>query len=143
MFGDQSVPENITPTFVYVIFWVGLVPASVIFGNVFHAFNPWRAVGRAFAWVASKALGAKAGAGLPYPDWLGNWPAAAGLIAFAWIELLSPDGTSPRTIAAAALLYSALTFLGMGAVRRRAMDPAGGGLLRLLRPLLPHLDLRP
>ena len=108
------MPENIAPTFVYVVFWVGLVPASVLFGNVFYAFNPWRAIGRAFAWVASKALGEKAGTGLPYPDWLGNWPAAAGLIAFAWLELLSPDGTSPRTIAAAALLYSALTFLGMG-----------------------------
>ena len=114
LFGDQSVPENITPTFVYVIFWVGLVPVSLLFGNVFYAFNPWRAVGRAFAWLASKALGEKAGTGLPYPEWLGNWPAAAGLLAFTWLELLSPDGTSPRTIAAAALLYSALTFLGMG-----------------------------
>jgi len=114
LFGDQSVPENITPTFVYVIFWVGLVPVSLLFGNVFYAFNPWRAVGRAFAWLASKALGEKAGTGLPYPEWLGNWPAAAGLLAFTWLELLSPDGTSPKTIAAAALLYSALTFLGMG-----------------------------
>jgi hypothetical protein len=114
LFGDQAVPENIAPTFVYVVFWVGLVPASVLFGDVFRAFNPWRAVGRAFAWAATKILGEKAGTGLPYPEWLGHWPAAAGLFAFAWLELLSPDGTRPQTIAAATLLYSALTFLGMG-----------------------------
>jgi hypothetical protein len=114
LFGNQAVPENITPTFVYVAFWVALVPVSVLFGNVFAAFNPWRATGRAVAWLAAKTLGEKAGSGLPYPAWLGNWPAVAGLLAFVWLELLSPDGTSPRTIAAAALLYSSLTFLGMG-----------------------------
>ena len=30
--GTQSITANFTPTFVYVIVWVGLVPASAIFG---------------------------------------------------------------------------------------------------------------
>jgi hypothetical protein len=51
---------------------------------------------------------------MPYPERLGYWPAAAGLVAFTWLELLAPDGTEPRSIAAAALAYSCLTFLGMG-----------------------------
>ena len=29
-----------------MIFWLGLVPASVLLGDVFKAFNPWRAIGR-------------------------------------------------------------------------------------------------
>ena len=30
-----------------IIFWVGLVFVSLLFGDVFRAFNPWRAIGRA------------------------------------------------------------------------------------------------
>src|SRR5690606_18221334 len=41
--GTQLGTQNIAPTFVYVAFWLGLVPASVLFGDVFAAFNPWRA----------------------------------------------------------------------------------------------------
>ncbi len=112
--GVQSTVGNIVPTFVYVVFWVGLVFASLLFGDVLRPFNPWRAIGRAVAWAGSRLLGERLGAGLPYPQKLGYWPAAAGLFAFAWLELLASTGTSPRTIAAAALAYSSVTFLGMG-----------------------------
>src|SRR5262245_56850129 len=33
--GAQVTPQNIAPTFVYVIFWLGFVPVSVVFGDVF------------------------------------------------------------------------------------------------------------
>jgi uncharacterized membrane protein YjfL (UPF0719 family) len=42
--GTQLATANFAPTFIYVIFWVGFVPASVLFGDVFKAFNPWRAI---------------------------------------------------------------------------------------------------
>jgi hypothetical protein len=112
--GEQTTVGNIVPTFVYVAFWVGLVPVSLLFGDVFRAFNPWRAIGRTFAFLAAKALGDRVGAGMPYPERLGYWPAAAGLFAFAWLELLSPDGVNPQSIAAATLSYTFVTFLGMG-----------------------------
>lgn len=112
--GQQTSVDNVVPTFVYVVFWVGLVPASILFGDVFRAFNPWRAIGRATSWLASRALGERTGTVLPYPEGLGRWPAAAGLVAFAWLELIAPNGTEPRTLAVATMLYSALTFLGMG-----------------------------
>ncbi|MGB1583899.1 MAG: hypothetical protein ACPHCI_08950, partial [Solirubrobacterales bacterium] len=45
--GIQNVPgDNFAPLFVYVVFWVGLVVASLIIGDVFRAFNPWLAIGR-------------------------------------------------------------------------------------------------
>jgi hypothetical protein len=113
--GVQTAVENIVPTFVYVIFWVGLVFASVLFGDVFRAFNPWRAIGRAASWAAGRVGGERLlSAPPPYPDGLGRWPAAAGLVAFVWLELASPSGVEPKTLAAATLVYSALTFLGMG-----------------------------
>jgi hypothetical protein len=112
--GEQNAADNVAPTFIYVIFWVGLVPVSVFFGNIFRAFNPWRAIGRAVGFAASRLAGDRLAAALPYPESLGRWPAAAGLVAFAWLELISPTGVEPRTLAAATLVYSAVTFLGMG-----------------------------
>jgi hypothetical protein len=111
--GTQSSTANFAPTFVYVAFWLGLVPASVLLGDVFKAFNPWRAIGRAIAWVARSAARADLPAPLEYPARLGNWPAAAGLFAFAALELVASDGDKPETLAIATLVYSAATFVGM------------------------------
>jgi hypothetical protein len=113
--GTQTTTDNFAPTFVYVIFWVGFVPASVIFGDVFRAFNPWRAAGRAIAWASSKAAGERLEAPLAYPDErLGHWPAVVGLLVFTWLELAAQDGDTPRNVAVAALVYSVITGVGMG-----------------------------
>ena len=109
-----DVPEaNFASLFVYVAFWVGLVPLSVLFGDVFRAFNPWRAIGRAAAWVARTASRTELPAPLEYPGRLGRWPAAVGLFAFTTLELVAADGNKPEPVAIAALVYSALTFVGM------------------------------
>jgi hypothetical protein len=111
--GSQTTTANFAPIFIYVIFWLGLVPLSVFFGDVFRAFNPWRAVGRAVAWVARSASRGELPAPLEYPAWLGRWPAAAGIFAFATIELVASNGDKPETLAVAVLIYSAITFIGM------------------------------
>jgi len=111
--GTQSSTANFAPTFVYVVFWLGLVPASVLLGDVFRAFNPWRATGRAVAGLARMVARTDLPAPLPYPERLGHWPAAAGLFAFAVLELAAADNDKPETVAIATLVYSALTFVGM------------------------------
>ena len=114
-FVGVNVPgENFAPTFVFVIFWVGLVVVSALFGDVFRAFNPWRALGRAAGWTVARVLPGRLEGALPYPEGLGRWPAAAGLFAFVWLELASPNSAEPRTLAAATLIYTCVTFLGMG-----------------------------
>jgi hypothetical protein len=111
--GTQSSTANFAPTFVYVIFWLALVPASVLLGDVFRAFNPWRAIGRGVGWIAAKTARGGLPAPLSYPERLGHWPAAAGVFAFAVMELVASDGDKPETIAIATLVYSALTFVAM------------------------------
>ena len=111
--GTQSSTANFTPTFVYVIFWLGLVPASVLFGDVFKAFNPWRAIGRAVGWSAARAARGGLPAPLAYPERLGHWPAAAGVFLFAVMELVASNGDQPDTLAIATLLYTAITFVAM------------------------------
>ena len=64
--GEQSPSSNIAPVIVFVTFWVGFVPVSVVFGNVFAAFNPRRAIGRvAFRTARRRPDRAAAAAGGP------------------------------------------------------------------------------
>jgi hypothetical protein len=111
--GTQSPTANFAPTFIYVIFWLAVLPASVLFGDVFKAFNPWRAIGRVVGWVAGKAARGDLPAPLAYPERLGHWPAVAGIFAFAVMELVASNGDRPENLAIATLVYSALTFIGM------------------------------
>jgi hypothetical protein len=111
--GTQSPAGNWAPTFVFVNWWVGLVPLSVLFGDVFRAFNPWRAIGRVLGWTATRVAPGGLPAPLRYPERLGHWPAVAGLFAFVCLELVKSEGDKPETIAIATLVYSALTFVAM------------------------------
>jgi hypothetical protein len=104
--------DNLAPTWIYVVFWVALVPVSVIFGDVFRAFNPWRAVARAVSW-AFRRLGREPADAFDYPERLGYWPAAAGLLAFVTMELVVDVGADPRPLAVATLVYSAATWFAM------------------------------
>lgn len=82
----------INPTFgvVYVWLWVGIVPLSLLFGPFFKAISPVRTLNAGF----SRLLGADPDKGvLELPRWVGYWPAAAGLLAFVWLELVYPDST--------------------------------------------------
>ena len=101
--GPPTPLDNLAPTFILIVFWVGLAFASVLFGDVFAAFNPWRAIGRVLFRRAHR----------PYPERLGRWPAAAGILGFAWIELASGWGEEPATLVTAALVYSTFTFGAM------------------------------
>ena len=72
----------------YVLLWVGLVPASLLFGRFFRAVSPMRTLNRLFA----LATGGDPARGLAtYPARLGYWPAALALFAFVWQELVNPQ----------------------------------------------------
>jgi hypothetical protein len=75
------------PTFgvVYVLLWVGMVVLSVLLGPVWPLLSPVRTIHL----VVSSAVRLNPRLGvLPYPERLAYWPAAAGLFAFVWLELV-------------------------------------------------------
>lgn len=94
---------NALPGVFYVLLWVGLVASSVLFGPVWKVLSPVRALHR---FTGSRCLRGT------YPPAAGYWPAAAGLFAFVWLELASPDPGSLGAIRTWLLAYLAVTLAG-------------------------------
>jgi hypothetical protein len=110
--GVNSYTANFDPTFIYVIFWVGVPLASVLLGDFFSAFSPWRAAAQAIRWTARR-LGVQRRAPLRYPRGLGRWPVVAGLVAFGWLELIYHNHDDPSLLASLSLAYFGLMLVGM------------------------------
>ena len=74
----------------FVLLWVGIVPMSLLFGPFYKAISPVRTINGMLA----RLSGSDPEAGLrDYPSRLGYWPAALGLFAFVWFELVYPFST--------------------------------------------------
>ncbi|MDF2752267.1 MAG: hypothetical protein K0S82_650, partial [Gaiellaceae bacterium] len=115
---------NIAPTFIYVAFWLGLVPLTLVFGNVWAWLNPWRAAADFVAWCWRRA-GLEWEPPFTYPERLGRWPAASLLLCFAALELAYTDPSDPRMLALAIAIYSWVTWVGMAAFGRDVWLRAG------------------
>ena len=112
--GTDAPDRNFSLTFIFVTFLLGMVVVSVLFGDVFRALNPWRAIGRVTGSGFRLLAGQKA-PHLSYPERLGVWPAVVGLFGFLWLELISGTGgvLSPNSVSVAVVVYTAITFAGM------------------------------
>src|SRR5689334_2376204 len=89
--------DNPTAGALYVLLWVGIAPASLLFGPVWRAVNPLRTLHR----LAAVALHRDPAAGRrPIPVRMGLWPAAVGLFAFVWLELVAPERATLPVITA-------------------------------------------
>ncbi len=111
--GTQTETANLAPTTIYVVFWVGIPVLSVLLGNVFRAVNPWRAVGRVVGTLVARFGGDATPEPLAYPEKLGHWPAAFGILAFTWVELVYADRNDPSQLALMALAYAGVQLVGM------------------------------
>ena len=85
--------------------------ASLIFGDIWQFFSPWRAIGRAVGWIASR-ISDELPEPIEYPPRLGRIPAAAVLFGFAICELCWARATMPGPLAVIALLYLIVMLLG-------------------------------
>lgn len=82
---------NPAPYAVYVLFWVGVPFASVVFGPVWRRLNPLRGIHAALA----RLLRVDPRSGLlDLPAWVGYRPAAVSLASFVWLELAAPGGAT-------------------------------------------------
>lgn len=123
--GTEVPTANLAPTAIYVAFWVGIPVLSVLLGDVFAAFSPWRTLYRWLSAAARRVSPALDGAPLPYPAWLGYWPAVGGLLAFGWLELVYVDRDVPATLGVLALVYAAIQLAGMSLFGERTWSERG------------------
>lgn len=110
--GTEAPDRNFAPTFIFVTCWLGFPFFSALFGDLFRPFNPWRAIGRTVG-TGFSAIAGQRPAHLAYPERLGRWPAAVGLLAVVWLEVIYGAGgggvavgLDPHACAVAALVYS-------------------------------------
>lgn len=100
--GSRDGDSNLAPISIWVIFWLALVPVTLLVGNIWSAISPLRAL----APLLSRRRRA-------YPARLGRWPAAVLLVAFVTLELVYPEPSDPRALGAAICVYVAVTCAGM------------------------------
>jgi polyferredoxin len=114
LLGRQNADANFAPTFVWIIWWVGLGFFTAFVGNVWALVNPWKVI---FEWADTlvRRLGARNGLELreTYPASWGLWPAVALYGVFVWVENVFPGSSTPVYIAVLILTYSVLVWGGM------------------------------
>lgn len=97
---------------VYIWWWVGLVFASLLFGPVWKAISPVRTIND----LLQSVSGGDGERGIrDYPEWLGLWPAALGLYAFVWLELVYERSDELADVRLWCAVYVAVMLIG-GAV---------------------------
>ena len=114
LLGVRVPDDNFAPTFVWVIWWVGLGFLVAFVGNLWELMNPWKIL---FEWAhgLARTFGAEQGMGPyeSYPTGWGVWPALVLFFGYAWVELVFRGSYDPFYIAVLALLYSVVTWAGM------------------------------
>ncbi|GHI71037.1 hypothetical protein Snoj_49550 [Streptomyces nojiriensis] len=144
LLGPDDPARNPAPGAVYVLLWVGLVPASLLLGPVWRLLNPLRTLHR----LLSRSLPRRGpGRPRPLPARLGQWPAAAGLFGFTWLELVAPDPASTTTLLIAITAYATAHLLLAARFGERWFDDgdafeAYSALLARLAPLGRRSDGR-
>ncbi len=111
--GAQTPSSNFAPTFVWIIWWVGMAYVVTLIGNVWVVINPWKIL---FGWVEylyRKATGRDLSPKKAYPSDWGVWPAFVLFLAFAWLQDAFPESPVPNRVAIVVALYSILTLGGM------------------------------
>lgn len=112
--GSQNPTKNVTPTMVWVVWWVGLAYVSALLGNLWALINPWKIT---FSWAEAlyRRLDPEGELSLKltYPPWLGVWPGFLLFLIFAWIELVYSGRAWPANLAFLAIFYSVITWFGM------------------------------
>ena len=115
LLGQQAPSINFAPTFVWIIWWVGLSFFTAFIGNIWALVNPWKIL---FEWAEGLArrLGvAEKGfdLGAPYLAGWGVWPALVLYACFVWVENDFEGSATPMYIALLAILYSTFTWSSM------------------------------
>ena len=110
--GTNRPIDNLSPTFIWIIWWVGMGYVVALLGNVWIFVNPWKITFEWFQRLTRQSDGDE-DALLRYPEGLDVWPALLLFFLFAWSENVFTGAFRPFTLSAMVALYSIITWAGM------------------------------
>ena len=114
LFGSERPVNNLTPTFVWIIWWVGMGFVVSLLGNLWAVVNPWKILyGLAEAVFHRFNPEWELTLGMDYAERVGVWPSVALFFAFVWVENALPEAASPALLAWLIIGYSVVTLGGM------------------------------
>jgi hypothetical protein len=93
--------RNLAVVLVWAGWWAGFTMTTYLVGNTWPVVNPWRTLARALPSLDR-----------PYPEALGSWPSVVLLLAFIWVEVVSPLADEPPLLATVVALYTVGTLAG-------------------------------
>jgi hypothetical protein len=102
-FGSRDPMHNLMTLVFWTGVWIAVPFASMIFGNLWRAINPWTGPVR----IARVLLGRTGSVGLAR---LGHWPAVAGYAGFVWFQMVSLSPDDPAVLAGVAASYWLMIF---------------------------------
>jgi hypothetical protein len=107
--GPDSTADSPAPGTLYVVMWVLIPLASVLFGPIWRAVSPLRTIHLGLAWATRMD---PAEGPIRLPERLGCWPAAGLLAGFVWLELVPRDRATVPVVFLAFVVYAVLMLLG-------------------------------
>jgi hypothetical protein len=112
--GDQSPTLNFAPTFVWIIWWVGMAFVVALVGNLWALVNPWKIIFQWSEWVYGKLRAGRSFTPLAtYPRAWGVWPALVLFAGFVWAQDAYPESNLPNRVALMVVAYTVVTLGGM------------------------------
>jgi hypothetical protein len=120
-FGIEDPLMNFAPTFIWIVWWLGVSFACMVFGNFWPQIDPWMGF-HLFAKYVTEHLTTHANKPhlkatdttfLKWPESLGRWPACATLLLWCGLEIVYPIAAMPHRLGVFIVLYSLYMWLGM------------------------------
>jgi hypothetical protein len=114
LWGSADPLMNLAPTFIWVVWWVGMSFAVMLLGNFWTALDPWRSSFEALQFLFRRfRISRGIEQGWKWPARVGIWPAAVLLLAWCWLEVVYPIASSPFKLGCGAVLWSVISLTGM------------------------------
>ncbi len=113
LFGTERPIENFAPTFIWIIWWVGMGLITALIGNLWTVVNPWSIIFDSIEMVYIRFTKNKITPIVKYPANWDVWPAVIGFLLFAWVENVYTGAILPSHLGRIIVAYSIFTWVSM------------------------------